>query len=465
MTGPKPTIPLPVPVSGTAPAITTQPASQSVTTGAQVTFTAAATGTPTPIYQWSRNGRFIPGANSGTYTIASASPSSAGVYTVEVYNGVGFATSNAALLSVAAAGLVSAAPQSQSIATGATAVFSVTAAGSGLSYQWQFDGAPISGATASSFTVANAGPGASGSYEVAISNQTGVIGAEVATLSVVTNARLTNLSARGSVGINNEVLIVGFVSGGTGDKQILLRGAGPALAPLGVTNALAEPSLTLYGPDARAIATDDGWGNASVLGSSTVKATIQPATSALFNQVYAFPFPTGSADCAMEATLPVGAFTAQVSALNASTGVALAEVYDADSGTPTASLINISARAYVANGGNVLVAGFVVAGPSSETILIRGVGPSLAQFGLRGILASTQVTLFDSSGNQVAANAGWGNDPWISATGTQVYAFPLMPNSLDSALLVTIPPGAYTAQVSGPAGKTGEGMVEIYEVR
>jgi hypothetical protein len=452
-----PTLNIPMPPftgNGTAPTFTVQPESQWVATGASVTFTSAASGTPAPIYQWSRNGRFIRGANAPTYTIASARPSDAGAYTVEVYNGAGFATSNAATLSVAEAGVVTAEPMSESIATGATASFSVTATGTGLDFQWQFDGLAIPGATSSSYTLANAGPGASGTFTVVISSSAGVVAEEAATLSVVTNARLADLSARGLVGKGDEVLIVGFRSSGTGDKQLLLRGVGPTLASqFGVADALATPELTLYSQSGKVIATNSAWGGTAAL-------------TQVFAQVGAFALPPGSADTALLETLPTGNYTAQVSGLDGATGVALAELYDADTGTPTAFLDNISARAYVADGANALVAGFVIDGPSSETVLIRGVGPSLkGLFGFADALAGTQLTLLDSSGNQIAASAGWGNDPWISGTGAQVGAFPLMSNSMDSALLVTIPPGAYTAQVSGANGSTGLGMVEIYEVR
>jgi hypothetical protein len=451
------TLSIPMPFAepnGTAPTFTVQPASQSAATGASVTFSAAATGTPAPVFQWLKNGRFIWGANSATYTIASAQPDDAGAYKVEVYNGAGFATSDTATLSVSAAGVVTAAPVDQSIATGETATFSVTAAGAGLTYQWQFDGLSIPGATSSTYTLANAGPGASGAFAVVISSGAGVVAEEVATLSVVTNARLSNLSARGLVGTGDENLIVGFDSRGTGSKQILLRGVGPTLATeFGVTGALMTPELTLTGERGSIIATNTSWGGTAAL-------------SQAFAQVGAFALPAGSADAALLETLPTGSYTAEVSGLNGSTGIALAELYDADTGTPTASLVNVSARAYVANGGNVLIAGFVVDGPSSETVLIRGIGPTLkGLFGFLNALAKTQVELFDSGGNQIAANAGWGNDPWISGTGTQVGAFPMMAGSMDSALLVTIPPGSYTAQVSGAAGATGVGMVEIYEVR
>jgi len=438
---------------GTAPTITNQPASQSVATGASVSFTVAATGTPAPVYQWTKSGRFIRGANSATYTISSASPSDAGSYAVEVYNGAGFVNSKPALLSVAGAGVVTSAPKSLSIATGGTAAFSVTAAGTGLTYQWQFDGIAIPGATSPTFTLANAGPGATGTFTVVISNATAVVAEEVASLSVATNARLVNLSVRGLVGTNGEVLVVGFISSGTGSKTILVRGIGPTLASAyGVSGALTAPVLTLYGQNGAVLASNTAWGGT-------------PALVQAFSQVNAFPLPAASADTAILKSLAPAAYTAHVTGANGASGIALAELYDADSGTPAASLVNVSGRAYVANGTGVLVAGFVITGPSSETILIRGVGPSLKPYGIMNALVHTQVELFNSAGTQITANAGWGNDPWISGTGTQVGAFPLAASSLDSALLVTISPGAYTAQISGASGATGVGMVEIYEVR
>ena len=446
--------PPPNAAKGTAPAITTQPASQSAAPGASVTFTVAATGTPTPVYQWLRNGRFIRGANAATFTISAASVADAGTYVVQVYNGAGFAVSRPATLSVAPAGLVTTAPQSQSIATGATATFSVAATGTGLTYQWQFNGQPISGATSATYVLANAGPGASGVFDVQITKGGSIVADELATLLVTTSARLTNLSARATVGTGNEILIAGFVSAGTGTKQILLRGIGPTLGTaFGVTGVLATPQLTLYDARGRTVAANSTWGGTAAL-------------VAAFNAVGAFALPSNSADAALLQTLDAGSYTAQITGANGATGVALAELYDADTGTPTASLVNISARAYVGNGSGILIAGFAVTGTSSETILIRGVGPGLkSYFGFPTSLGGTKVALFDSKNNQITANAGWGNDPWISGTGTQVGAFPLPPGSADSALLVTIPPGSYTVQVTGTAGSNGVGLVEIYEVR
>ena len=146
------------------------------------------------------------------------------------------------------------------------------------------------------------------------------------------------------------------------------------------------------------------------------------------------------------------------------TGVALAEVYDADVGTPSSRLINLSARASVGTGSDILIVGFAIEGDGQETVLIRGVGPGLADFGVSGVLESPQLTLFDSSGNQIAQNSGWGGSGQLSTLFSQVGAFAFDAGSLDDAILVTLPAGSYTAQLSGAGGTTGIALAEIYEV-
>jgi hypothetical protein len=117
----------------------------------------------------------------------------------------------------------------------------------------------------------------------------------------------------------------------------------------------------------------------------------------------------------------------------------------------------------VGTGPNILIAGFVVSGSAPETVLLRGIGPSLSQFGVGGALATTQLTLFDSGGNAIAGNSGWGGDPIVCAISPQVGAFTLAAASADSAFVYSLPPGAYTVQLSGVSGATGVGLIEVYE--
>jgi hypothetical protein len=144
--------------------------------------------------------------------------------------------------------------------------------------------------------------------------------------------------------------------------------------------------------------------------------------------------------------------------------VALAEVYEVTSGAP--ELINISTRAYVGTGSSVEIGGFVVSGSQSETVLVRAVGPTLAQFSVAGPLATPSLSVVDSSGNTVATNTGWGtaaNASAIAEAATATGAFALPAGSADSALLLTLAPGAYTAVVSGTNGASGVALVEVYE--
>jgi hypothetical protein len=444
-----------VPAGDVAPAITTQPASQAVATGSSVTLSVVATGTPTPNFQWFRNDRPISGANSASYTINSAQISDAGSYVVALANPAGFVVSTPALLGVAKANAVTVttAPANQTVNAGANVTFAVAATGTALTYQWQFNDHNIAGATSPTLAINTVGPTAAGTFTAVISDATGVEAVEPATLTVVTNARLANLSVRGLVGSASERLTVGFVIGGSDQKSILLRGVGPTLTTFGVTGVLATPDLTLYSGQGKTLDSNSTWGGTSAL-------------TAVFAQVGAFPLPATSADAALLESLSSGGYTAAITGLSNSTGVALAELYDADTAaSPTASLVNISGRAYVTGGSGVLTAGFSISGTTSETVLVRGIGPGLKAFGVGNALSATVVTLYDSSQNPILSNAGWGGDPSINAAGNLVGAFSLDPNAKDSALLVTLAPGGYTVQVTGANGSNGEGLAEIYEVK
>jgi hypothetical protein len=127
-------------------------------------------------------------------------------------------------------------------------------------------------------------------------------------------------------------------------------------------------------------------------------------------------------------------------------------------------MINISARAAVGTGGNILIAGFAISGNTPMTVLIRGVGPSLVPFGISSPLATPQLVLYDSNNDVLQSNGGWGDSPALAATSAQVGAFKLLAGSADAAMIVTLPPGEYTAEMSGLNGATGLGLEEIYEV-
>ncbi len=280
------------------------------------------------------------------------------------------------------------------------------------------------------------------------------------------NAWLDNLSARAYLQGSGNLLIAGFVTTGPAAKKLLVRADGPALAGFGISDFLADPRLTLFSGPA-AFDQADSW---------------NPDLGPVFSQVGAFALAAGSHDDALVESVAPGAYTAQIESQSGGSGVVLAEIYQADAGAPANRLINISVRAQVGTGDNILVGGFVVAGTTDEALLIRAIGPALAGFGVAGTLASPVLTLFNSAGVVIAVNSGWGN-PVVPGSGAvlggpgamalqaatsgvfpQVGAFALPSGSADCAMVVDLPPGAYTAQVSGVDGATGVGLVEIYEI-
>jgi outer membrane protein assembly factor BamB len=340
-------------------------------------------------------------------------------------------------------------PASQSVSPGGSLTLSVAAVGTGtLSYQWFKDGAAIAGANAATYTITNATAAASGTYTVVVTNSLGSTTSSGATVSIVAS-RLSNLSARAVAGPNDQTLIVGFVVTG-GSKQVLVRGIGPGLTTtFGLGGTLADPQLSLY-DGSSVVQSNDNWGGSATLVSA-------------FATLGGFPLDAASKDAAILTTLGAKGYTAQVTGSGG--GVALAEIYDADSSTSPSRLSNLSARAQVGTDANVLIAGFVIAGTSPKQVLIRGIGPGLnTTFGLSGVLAAPQLTLFNSSGTQVSTNAGWGGSSTLASAMLSVGAFALDAASKDSVILVTLPPGAYTAQIAGVNNTTGVALIEVYEM-
>jgi hypothetical protein len=219
-----------------------------------------------------------------------------------------------------------------------------------------------------------------------------------------------------------------------------------------VAGVLADPRITLFA-DGSPMASNDDWGQAANV--SNISATA--------SAVGAFPLPGGSRDSAWLNTLAAGGYTVQVGGADGATGVALMEAYDAGGGGG-ARLANVSARSAVGTDAGILIAGFVVH-EGASTILVRGVGPGLAPFGVTGALADPQLQIFRET-QLVAENNDWSasNASALASTAQAVGAFALPGGSKDAALLVTLTPGAYTAQVAGVNGTTGVALVEVYEV-
>jgi hypothetical protein len=269
--------------------------------------------------------------------------------------------------------------------------------------------------------------------------------------------RLVNLSVRGAVAPSQVLTIGGFVAG-TSQKTFLFRGSGPAMIPFGVTGVLPDPAITLYFGQT-AFGANDNWSNGA--GAAQV-ATVGA-------NVGAFPFATGSLDAALVAAAPAGALSLQVAGNAGGSGIALAEAYDADqvpANASTARVVNFSSLDQSGPGLGQMTLGFALAGSDVRRILIRAIGPSLANFGVNGSMANPAVTLYQG-GNVIATNDDWytaDNVSDVRAVMSQVGAFTLSSTSLDAVLLVTLPAGVYSAVASGAGGTGGEVLMEVYEV-
>jgi sugar lactone lactonase YvrE len=466
-----------IPGTATAPVVLVPPANETVNLGSAAVFSVGAAGAAPFTYQWYFNGGAIIGATGPTYTVADAQTADAGSYSVAVSNATGSATSTAATLAVnlpAGYPEITAQPQGGTLTAGGSVMLSVSVTGSGpFTYQWYRNDGPIPGATAPTYAAAT-----TGSYTVAVTNAAASVTSDAAVVG--SGSRLINISSREFVGAGANIAIAGIHIDGpaTEFKQLLIRGVGPALTQFDVGGALAAPTVSLYDSSGNVMASNTGWGNAPVAGDSSVKAAFGQATAVGMGSVGAFGLPAGSADCAMVAYLPPGNYTAMLTGLNGTTGIGLVEVYEANTSDP-AVMTNISTRAEVGAGASTLIAGFVVSGAQAATVLVRGVGPTLKgpPYNVPGTLAQPVVSVYDNTTALIAVNQGWGNKPaagastvgatFRAATAADMSAagaFPLASGSLDSALVLTLPPGSYSAQITSADGTTGVALAEVYQV-
>jgi uncharacterized protein (DUF1800 family) len=271
--------------------------------------------------------------------------------------------------------------------------------------------------------------------------------------------RLSNISTRGPVGTGGDIMIAGLVIGPGDPEMVLIRAVGPSLAPLGVTGVLSDPILSIFDSSGNLTLSNQGWGTGN-------------ATSAIMRSAGAFPLLAGSADSALVATLPAGSYTAQVAGAHGTTGVALLEIYEVGATETTGRLSNLSTRGEVGTSGNIMIPGITVGqGTGERTLLIRAAGPALQQLNVPGTLADPMMSVVNSSGTIVASNDNWGTPVGDGSTGAALGAafalagaFPFASGSLDSALIATVAPGAYTVLVSGNNGSTGVALVEVYDI-
>lgn len=267
-------------------------------------------------------------------------------------------------------------------------------------------------------------------------------------LSAVPAPALLNLSTRAFVGTGNNVLIGGFIIQGTEPATVVLRAIGNSLSARGVSNPLNDPQIELFNSSGTLVSTNDDWI------SSSNAATIAS---------YGLD-PTNSLESAILRTLNPGSYTVVLKAFDNQdgrlTGTALVELYDVH--TTGGRVGNISTRGQVLSGNDILIGGFIVGPGASKPVVVRALGPSLRTSGITNAIPDPRVELRDGNGSLVRENDDWQNDPDQAAV---IRAAGLAPSdALEAALHTTLAPGQYTATVREFDGRTGIGLVEVYDL-
>ncbi len=295
----------------------------------------------------------------------------------------------------------------------------------------------------------------SGSAKATLTDSTGSTSLSGGNKDLLESQHLVGISARAlcDTGSNNSV--AGFIINGTEAQHVLIRAVGPGLSSQGITQPIPNPKLDLY-EGQTLIASNTGW--------STAPNASEIAAAAA--RIGDFELSPNSTDSAIFTTLQPGLYTANASPSDGQAGVVLVEVYNLSTPTLGNKIVALSGRVEVGTGQDDGVAGFVVSGTVPKKFLIRAVGPTLASYNVSDYLAHPVLKLYKGT-TLVAQNTGWttaANAADIPAASQAVGEFALQSND-DSALLVTLDPGVYTANVSSGDGTKGVALIEVYEIR
>ena len=261
-------------------------------------------------------------------------------------------------------------------------------------------------------------------------------------------ARSLNIATRTRVQTGDNAMIGGFIVTGNVSKKVIVRAVGPSLTKSGLSDVLADPVLELRGPNGSLILANDNWRD--------------NPDQALLIQASGIP-PQNDLESAIVATLPPAGYTAIVTGKSGGTGLGVVEVYDLEKNNDS-KLANISTRAVVGTGENVMIGGFILGGTSgTPRIFVRALGPSLSRFGIANTLSDPTLELRDGNGGLIAFDDNWNDNP---AQAAQISAAGMQPqNDLEAVIAMTPSPGTYTAIVAGKTQGTGVGLVEIYNLQ
>jgi Calx-beta domain-containing protein len=258
-------------------------------------------------------------------------------------------------------------------------------------------------------------------------------------------ARAQNLSTRLNVGSGEQQAIAGFIVTGDAPKKVIIRALGPSLTQFGLAGVLSDPFLELHGPAGELIATNDNWRD---MQEAQIQATHVP--------------PLDDHESAIVVSLPAGNYTAVIRGNQEGSGIGVVEIYDLDSPNSSSRLANISTRGNVGTESNVVIAGFILGGGDSSVVL-RGIGPSLANAGVLSPLPDPTLQLHDADGALIFSDDNWRDDPQQAVL---VNAAGLAPtDDREAGMALTLSPGHYTVMLAGKSTSTGVGLVEVYNLQ
>jgi len=356
--------------------------------------------------------------------------------------------------------VIASAPQATTANAGTPASLSVTASnGLVYGYQWLKDGDPIPGARKATLSFDTLSLADDAEYSVVVSSPGGSVTSAPVRLAVTPTpgTRMINIATRCFVGTESSIGVAGFVL--KEPATVLVRGIGPTLENYDVQGTLQRPVLRLFNADKQVIAENTGWKTGT---------TDAAALSTRMHELGAF-LPASDNESILYLSLPAGLYTAQLSGADSTVGNGMIEVYldKLVNGASQDYFVNLSARCYVGIGSSIAIPSLVL--DREATVLIRAVGPSLLKYDVTGVLERPVLRLYNGDKAVIAQNSGWKNNTeahiaLLTKTMEAVKAFPLSSDA-DSALLITLPAGIYTAHVTGANDSVGNALVEMYLVR